>query len=157
MISCCSCGPSLEYLLAVGRTYGTSSRVHCPTERLVCAHAVRRFTTVSSPTLCYSGCLARLTLPISHVLTSMSSVACTPHIGNLHSSCYFARMYLMQVSCSPQRDLLIEGRFEPKETRYCHLYSSSCTYSAIARLLVNPGLSMPSRFTNPSTPSSFLM
>lgn len=33
-------------------------------------------------------------------------------------------------------------------------YSRSCTISAIASELVNPGLSMPSRFTQPSYPSS---
>jgi hypothetical protein len=38
-----------------------------------------------------------------------------------------------------------------------HWYSSSSTISAIARELVNPGLSMPKRLTKPVNPSSFWM
>lgn len=36
-----------------------------------------------------------------------------------------------------------------------YLYNNPSTSSATAKLLVNPGLSIANRFTNPSNPSSF--
>jgi len=44
----------------------------------------------------------------------------------------------------------------PHPTHSPQPYSKSSTSLAIAKLLVRPGLSMPSKFTNPSNPSSFL-
>jgi len=79
-------------------------------------------------------------------------------IGDFPVDCCISCDYASYSKTSAQRyhNLTIHSQNEQRATT-SHLYSNSSTISAIANELVKPGLSMPSRLTKPSKPSSFLI